>query len=414
MTTRTATPPGAGIAAGRTLLVLAASEHQLAVIRAARRAGARVLTVDNVPDNPGHALADASFSLSTTDVPAILELARREGIDGVLAACTDVAVPTAAAVAAPLDLPGPPPRAATVLTDKLNFRAWQRDQGLPHPPFRALGPRAVDGPPRADVLALLRAAPAVLKPARSSGSKGIVVVRDAAEFAAEVGRTLAFCPDDRALIEGFLPGLQGTCEGVLEAGRVVWRLVTHRRTAPLPHCATHGHDLPSGLPAQVEDAVAEAVRDLLGRVGVTDGPFDCDFVADGDRVTIIEASPRLGGNALSALAAIAADVDLPRYAVLHALAVPARLRPAPTRPCAAVLLGVERAGVLSYDRARVAALADLAWVRELRLDAAPGAEVQPFTNGRHRVAAALITADDAAQLQARRAELEATLALTVT
>ena len=210
----------------KTLLVLAASEHQVGVIEAAKRLGARVLTTDNRPDNPGHKLAHASFGVDTTDADAVLELARAQSIDGIISACTDVAVPTAAHVGEQLGLPGIPLAAAYTCTDKLQFRRFLDAVGLPNPPWAEVG----DGYP--EPIDLLQGGPCVLKPATSSGSKGIFVVDGVEDFRARLPATMAFCRDGRAIIELFLDGKQGTVEGILQGGRVAWGMVTQRQTAP--------------------------------------------------------------------------------------------------------------------------------------------------------------------------------------
>src|SRR5262245_43793251 len=119
--------------ARKTLLVLAASTYQLDAIHAAKRAGYRVLTTDNLPTNPGHTIADRSYAADTTDREAVLAIAWAEHIDGIIAPATDVAVPTAAYVADQLGLPGPPLPAAETLTEKLRFRAFLQESGLPCP-----------------------------------------------------------------------------------------------------------------------------------------------------------------------------------------------------------------------------------------------------------------------------------------
>src|SRR5512136_2568795 len=98
----------------RKLLVLAASQYQIETITSARRLGYYVITLDNRPDNPGHRLADKCFNIDTTDVDAVLEIAQREAIDGIIAPCTDVAVPTAACVAERLHLNGPSLKSAQI------------------------------------------------------------------------------------------------------------------------------------------------------------------------------------------------------------------------------------------------------------------------------------------------------------
>src|SRR3954466_5787906 len=103
----------------RTLLVLGASLYQLPVIVRAKEMGLRVVTADYLLQNPGHALAAASHIVDTTNVEGILAIAKQEKIDGVIAACTDVAVPTAAFVAKDLGLRAPGWRAASILCDKI-------------------------------------------------------------------------------------------------------------------------------------------------------------------------------------------------------------------------------------------------------------------------------------------------------
>src|SRR5512136_1729181 len=102
----------------KTLLVLAASRYQLETIRCAKRLGLRVITLDNLPDNPGHLEADRCYNIDTTDMEAVLDAARKERIDGVIAACTDVAVPTAAFLAQELGLAGPPLESARIVCSK--------------------------------------------------------------------------------------------------------------------------------------------------------------------------------------------------------------------------------------------------------------------------------------------------------
>ena len=108
------------------LLVLAASAYQVDTILTAKRLGYVVLTTDNVPGNPGHELADRAYDVDTTDREGVLRIAQSEGIAGIIAPCTDVAVETAAYVSSTLGLQGVPPASAELLTRKLAFREFLR------------------------------------------------------------------------------------------------------------------------------------------------------------------------------------------------------------------------------------------------------------------------------------------------
>ena len=321
----------------KTLLVLAASKYQVPAIETAKALGYRVITTDNVPTNPGHALADASYQVDTTDADGVLRLATKEKISGVIAPGTDVAVITAARIAEVLGLPGPSPDAAVLLTQKLAFRAFLQDAGLACPlVIRITDGLRLDG-------GLFGSAKWLLKPNCSSGSKGIFIVNDEAEYYSRVVDSRSFSLDGEAFLEEFLEGSQHTCEGVLEGGKVVLALLTDRDTASPPYTATRGHRVPSRLPAHVQAEALSTIESVMARLGVSDGPFDCDFVATRDRVVLIEITPRLGGNSLSSLFKAALDFDLVAYAVTTACGdlypVPPSTSP---KPAAIKILGVEQ------------------------------------------------------------------------
>lgn len=385
----------------RTLLVLAASTYQLPIIRRARELGWRVLTSDNVPENPGHRLADRAYGIDTTDCAGILDIAQKEAIDGLIAAGTDVALPTAAWVGEALGLTAPPVSAVAICCDKANFRRWQKEQGLPHPlAFAPDSPFLCEGQ-------LPEAGSWLIKPDRSSGSKGVFLIGSDEELRRRLPQSRSFSPKGRAVLERFIAGRQLTCEGLLSAGKIAACWITDRRTAPPPHTATRGHRLPARLTDDERAALLASLADAWRRLGVTDGPFDADLVLAEDGLPyILEMTPRLGGNSLSTLIRASADFDLIAFALRQAMGeapvVPELL---PPKPAGLELLGVEREGRLAFDETEFARLQSEPWLLKLQLDCRLGDEVQPFINGRHRVGEALFVAEDRDALDARADEL---------
>ena len=390
----------------KTILVLAASTYQLDAIRTAKRLGYRVITTDNIPDNPGHVLADRSFAADTTDSKAVAAIARAECISGIISPCTDVAVPTAAHVAAELGLPGVPLHAARVLTNKGAFRRFLREQGLPVPQYHVIGPEAQT--PRLD----WQSGFWVVKPDFSSGSKGIFVVRDEEELTMRMPESRAFSPSGTVVLEQYIQGHQATCEGVLANGRVMLSVILDRQTASLPYVVTTGHHLPTRLPPSALQRFRMTVESVCAALGVQNGPFDCDFVCSQDEVFILEMTPRLGGNSISQLLRIATGFDLVEYAVHHACgadcSLPKQLR---VHPSAVVLLGTDSSGKLNYDEGEFSTLCNESWVHSLTMDVPVGAPVEKFINGRHRVGEGYITADSRDMLEERVTEFRRRLAL---
>lgn len=89
----------------RKIFLLGDSAQQVIAITCAKRLGYYTVLCDCLPDNPGQYVAD-KFFVSTTDKKAVLDIARREHIDGVFPYASDLAAPTAACVAEKMDLPG--------------------------------------------------------------------------------------------------------------------------------------------------------------------------------------------------------------------------------------------------------------------------------------------------------------------
>ncbi len=393
----------------KTLLVLAASIYQVPTIEAAKRLGYRVVTTDNVAANPGHAIADKSYDIDTTDDKAVFNLAVQENISGIIAPGTDVAVMTAAKVAERLQLPGPPSEAARILTNKFSFRQFLESSGL-HCPRSYL----VDGYAGRPA-GIFDGRSWLVKPCRASGSKGVFIVDDEQSFMKREAESRAFSLDGMAVIEEFIEGSQHTCEGVLENGRVTLALITDRDTAPPPYTTTIGHRVPCSLPEAMQLRALLVIEEVFRRLGVKSGPFDCDFVSAGDRIVLIEMTPRLGGNSLSKLFKVALNFDLVGYAVAHACGDPT---PLPLmnllQPSAIAILGTERAGLLAWNQGEAKVLSEENWVHALLIDHPLGTPVKPFINGRHRVGEALILATNRSDLDTRLLDLKRRLALTAT
>ena len=92
--------------------------------------GFYTVTCDYLPENPGHKFADEYYNVSTTDKEAVLSLAKKLQIDGIVAYASDPAAPTAAYVAEKMGLPGNPYESVKILTEKDLFRDFLHNHGL--------------------------------------------------------------------------------------------------------------------------------------------------------------------------------------------------------------------------------------------------------------------------------------------
>lgn len=73
------------------------------VINEAHRYGVVVYETDYLTDSPAKKVVDKSFMTSFTDVDAVVDLCRKEGVDGVFTGYTDSLLPYAEKICKKLD-----------------------------------------------------------------------------------------------------------------------------------------------------------------------------------------------------------------------------------------------------------------------------------------------------------------------
>lgn len=87
----------------KTVLCLGASIMQIEAIKKAKEMGYYTIAVDYDRNAAGRDLADEFYEVSTIDVAAVLNVAKKCHIDGVVTVATDMPVRTAAVLAKNLE-----------------------------------------------------------------------------------------------------------------------------------------------------------------------------------------------------------------------------------------------------------------------------------------------------------------------
>ena len=274
----------------RTLLFVGAGRHQRRAIAHVRELGHRVVAVDRNPDAPGFAEAAAFEVADFLDVAAVVAVGRRYAVDGVMTAFADRAVPTVAAVAEALGLPGIGTETAHVVTNKIAMRERLAGAGVPQPRFAAVRSAA-------DATAALRQVglPAVVKPADSAGQRGISLVHSADEVGAAVEHALAESTTREAIVESFHEGREVNALLVARGGEPELVTLSDRlRPDGIGFGVALAHLYPSTLGAQVLESVAGVGLATVRAVGLLDGvAYPQLLVARDGEVLLLEVAARV-------------------------------------------------------------------------------------------------------------------------
>ncbi|CAL9334301.1 Carbamoyl-phosphate synthase large chain [Streptomyces sp. enrichment culture] len=337
----------------------------------------------SAPEGTAHPLLGARHVITadTNDPGALLPQVERLhavlGFDGVLTSC-DYYLPTVAAVAERLGLPGPSARGVRDACRKDATRRVLADAGVPGPRFAV----------HEEWAELARAAreigyPLVVKPVDLCAGMYVRRVDDEGQLAHAVRALAGFPVNARGqrrvpavLLEELLDGPEVSVETVSHAGAVQVVGVTDKSVGGAPAFVETGHMFPAALPAAQAEAAEQTALAALKALGLTEGVVahtEIKLTATGPRV--VEVNPRPAGNRITELIRHVTGIDLAAAFVDVSLGRAPDLRRTDTglRSAAVGFLVPDRAGTLeALDGSRLRSLPD---VLEVQL-AEPGRQVK--------------------------------------
>lgn len=300
------------------ILMLGASKFQIPPIKYAREKGYHVITADYLPENPGHAFANESYNVSTTDEKAVLALAKDKKIDGIIAYASDPSAPAAAYVGNLLGLPSNPYDSVKLLTRKDLFRDFLRNNGFNAP----LSKSFYDFDEAKQNINAFEM-PVMVKPVDSSGSKGVSKITSADELEKAFNYALSFSREKKVIIEEFVErsGYQIAGDGFVVDGKLVFRCFAQEhfnyncnRFVPI------GESFPLKMPANQQQAIHDEVQRLLSLLNMKTGALNFDiFIGKNGKIYLMEIGPRNGGNLIPEIIRYSTGVDLIAYTVEAAL-----------------------------------------------------------------------------------------------
>ncbi|MCR5809465.1 MAG: carbamoyl-phosphate-synthetase [Clostridiales bacterium] len=306
------------------LLLLGGSAQQIVAIETAKRLGYLTVLCDYLTDNPGQYYADRFYLVSTTDKDAVLEVARKEKINGVLAYASDPAAPTAAYVAERLGLPGNPYESVEILSNKDRFRVFLAEHDF-------CTPKAKSYICAEEVVADLKAGvfsfPVILKPVDSSGSKGVFRIDCPDGVEKMIACALNYSRSKRLIIEEYVDkyGYQVAGDGLSIDGKLVFRLFgnDHFDLKGVNPFVPISASFPYNMPAWVHNKIHCEIQRLLTLLHMGNCTYNFDVRVDSDyNVYLMEIAPRDGGNYIPQVIKYLTGVDLVEYSVRMAMGEP--------------------------------------------------------------------------------------------
>ena len=276
------------------ILLLGGSHGQLPAIYEAKKRGLYTILCDYLPDNPGIGLVDAFFQVSTTDSTAVLEIARANRIDYVMAYASDPAALTAAFVAEKMGLPGSGFEGVRLLAYKDLFRQFQREHGFNAPEFEVYETGRL-----AEITSTKVPFPLQVKPVDSSDTKGVSLVHDGGDLLLAAREAITYSRAGRVIAEEFVDARTANFHGdgfALDGKLVFSMLGDQLMTSPAHPLKPTGSIYPSRKPDSLIAAAVSELEKLISLSGYRNGGVNLEVRINGrGEVYVMEIGPRSGG-----------------------------------------------------------------------------------------------------------------------
>jgi len=359
------------------LMIMGAGIYQVPLIKKAKEMGIYTIAV-SIPGNyPGFAIADKVVYENTVDYEKVLEVAKREQIDGIVTAGTDVAVITIGKVCDELGLPGLSFEAAKISSNKILMKKRYEEYGVRTARFREVS-FDEDMDERVKGLDF----PLIFKAVDTSGSRGIVRVNAREEFEAARDIVKASTRSDHFIIEEFIEGEEFGAQAFVYRGEVRFILphgdyVFHGDTGvPVGHFAPYQLD-----EAVVADAKLQLER-AIAAMGLDNCAINADFILRDGKTYVLELGGRSGATCLAELVSIYYGYDYYEKLILAALGEDVDFPQTQAVPNASMLLRSDRDGIIRSIENHNAPDPD---IYEIQFDYEVGDAVKKFHVGPHRI-----------------------------
>lgn len=295
------------MATKKRIMILGAGVLQRPGIIKAKAMGYEVVAVDMDPNAVGFQEADIKLVISTIDIPAVLDAARELFIDGVMTLASDMPMRTVACVGRALGLPAISEEAAFQATDKHAMRKALKEHGVPVPVFFGVK----DEQEYHNAIAQIPGDCFIVKPADSSGSRGVHLVRKGEDALPAFQNSQKFSRSGVVMVEEYMTGPEVSVESLTIDGQTNVIAITDKLIVGNGNFTEIGHTQPCALPEAVQEEIKDVVCRTVKAIGIDHSPSHAELKVTPSGVKVVEIGARLGGdNITTSLVPLSTGVDM--------------------------------------------------------------------------------------------------------
>lgn len=253
------------------LLIMGGTQISCEIVRKAKQMGIFVGVADyNPPEkSPAKRIADEHFLVSCTDVDAMADLVKTQEYDGILVGFNDMLLPYYADICEKTGLPAYGTKEQfDIFINKDKYKALLRKYDVPTVQEYHIDLNDVSGSAKNIKF------PVLVKPADSSGSRGVSVCWNIEELSDAVVKASTYSKTGKILVEQYLTGKEATvfwvfCNGEYHFCGIGNRHVKHNQEGAIP--LPVGYTYPAKATIRYQNEVVDKAKEMFRSVGIKDG-----------------------------------------------------------------------------------------------------------------------------------------------
>ena len=303
------------------ILLLGGSYFQIPSITTAKKLGYYTITCDYLPNNPGHKYADEYHNVSTTNKEAVLKLAKKLNIDGIVCYASDPAATTAAYVSEKMGFPTSPYKSVEILANKDKFRKFLSENGFNTPKAKGYAYSEI-----AQMFAEINQFkfPVMVKPVDSSGSKGVKKIDCVEDLKSAINEAINYSRCKRFIIEEYLikSGYSVDGDGFSVNGKLLFRCFGngHFDSNGINPYVPIGISWPYTKSSKIQQKMHNDIQRVLSLLNMETQSYNFEIMEDvHNEIYLMEIGPRNGGNLIPQVTKYATGIDMVEYTIKSAM-----------------------------------------------------------------------------------------------
>lgn len=289
------------------VMILGAGKGQIPIINLAKNSGYKTIVVSVSGDYPGFKIADKSYEVDVRDKEQVLEVARKEDVDGVIADQIDIAVPTVAFVTEKMGIPSIGYDCALKFTNKYIMRNECKKLNINVPEFSNASTLE-----EATIICRNIGLPIVIKPTDNAGSKGVSLIRDIEQLKKKFEQAIAFSKEKRVIIEKYIEGKEYVVEGFTSNFECTNLAIAERKYFEIQDIFVPSQTIFRPIENKSEKHILCTNKKLVEGFGLKFGVTHSEFIVENGtgNIYLVEVAARGGGVYISSdLLPLATGID---------------------------------------------------------------------------------------------------------